>query len=662
MSRMLQAMMPDAWRLFFHHRNLRDIQAKAMPHILQGDSVLICSPTASGKTETAVAPLYQRHLSFNRKKLSTVYVAPTKALVNDLYYRLCDYFMAEGDTKRVLRYTGDHHDILHWESAFILIATPEALDSAQLTRPEMFRDVRAIVFDEIHFLHGNCRGEQLRYVANRIRGNAVSPASPKDYFHVVAMSASLNDVESIKRTWCGEHAVTIENHDRRSIEMVLLQVSNERLDQTAEDVAKSIFEWVKTSGNTRVLLFANSRNEAHILAVALSRVVANTKWSVFLHIGILSAGERDRIENDLKTCRAYLCVATSTLEIGIDIGTIEVIVLLSPPGSVISFLQRVGRGNRRSDACKVVAVFRNDYEMTLYRCLLALAENGSMDELYEYNRPSVQFQQVLSLAWWGVRNGNPLTAENIVDRTGGYSHSEVLQDMISQGLVYERKGALIPSDDLMDEGDRRNIHTVIGKGVSRQVIDAETGRHVATVGSDISHGLVYLDGNIKEISVTGGQYAYLEGKRTTGPGLIGKLPSTRNKMGLGWKVCWELALFLDTDPKKWIIVSRYLKTWGGRVNNEILSRLCKLHGLRAQLKVDDFGLEGMPADFLISPKIVLEWIAGMDPSRIFTFSDANWFREPTAYFSKMGLVLRKKEAFNSIPMKIFSDWLSECLK
>lgn len=84
----LGRMMPDAFPVFFSGRQPWPGQAMVMPEVVKGADVLFAAPTASGKTEAAVAPLYQRHSSFKRGRLSTVYVAPTKALVNDLHERL----------------------------------------------------------------------------------------------------------------------------------------------------------------------------------------------------------------------------------------------------------------------------------------------------------------------------------------------------------------------------------------------------------------------------------------------------------------------------------------------------------------------------------------------------------------------------------------------
>lgn len=652
--------MPDAWPLFFHHRNLREVQEEAIPHILKGASVLISSPTASGKTEAAIAPLYQRHISFRRNKLSVVYVTPTKALVNDIYFRLRDYYTTGGNVEMILRYTGDHHDIENPESAFVLIATPEALDSLQLTRPTLLDSVRAIIFDEIHFLHGNARGQQLRYVASRIKGNIKASAYPKDVFQFIGMSASINNLQQVKEIWIGKDAVTIANQERRDIEITYIEVPAGKIEDTANAIAAAFRNWIESTQTEKVLIFANTRNEAHMLSIALNSTFKGSMRTIFLHIGILSAPERDRVENEMKTCRAYICVATSTLEIGIDIGTIDAILLLSPPGSVSAFLQRIGRGNRRSDICRVIVFYRTDLERLLYKSMLNLAEMGFVDDLYEYDRPSVRFQQVLSLAWWGVRSANPLTIKNISEKTGGFSHDDVIHDMLSQGFLIERQGALIPSDDLMDEGDRRSIHTVIGAPAGRQIIDAKSGQIVATLDGNIGEGFVFLNGHLKEIKEPSSNRVFLETKDRTSNQNISKLPATRGKLGLSWIVCWELAKQLNIDPHLWDLSNNYLRTWGGKVNNQILAHLCRSHGVKESLKADDFGLSGILPEHNVDLNIVTQWIEAIDIQTSFTLKDATRFRESTSYYAKLGTKLKKTEAFNSIPIEGFANWLNAC--
>ena len=147
----LQRAMPDAWRIFFRERTLRPIQDAAIPALLNGRSAILSGPTASGKTEAVFSPLYQRHVSFRRNSLAVVYVAPTKALVNDMYERLTGYFGAAAPDI-IQRYTGDHHQFNDSQGRFALVTTPEALDSVQLLRPDLLNGARALVCDELHLL------------------------------------------------------------------------------------------------------------------------------------------------------------------------------------------------------------------------------------------------------------------------------------------------------------------------------------------------------------------------------------------------------------------------------------------------------------------------------------------------------------------------------
>jgi len=166
----------------------------------------------------------------------------------------------------------------------------------------------------------------------------------------------------------------------------------------------------------KVIVFANSRNSAHQIAAELSRALRQSRWPVHLHIGILGSAERERVETAMKREQFGVCVATSTLEIGIDIGDVDAIALSEPPSRIGAFLQRIGRGNRRTDRCRVVALYDTDDDRALLEALLRCAQNGRLDDLHEYDRPSVRFQQVLSLAWRGVRTDKSLTLRNLTDR------------------------------------------------------------------------------------------------------------------------------------------------------------------------------------------------------------------------------------------------------
>ena len=426
----LQKAMPDAWRVFFRDRQLRPVQQEVAPPLLRGESALLSGPTASGKTEAVLAPLYQRHVSFQRPRVGVVYVAPTKALVNDMFERLTGYF-AGGTPDIVQRYTGDHHQFSDAVGRFLLVATPEALDSLQLMQPCLLSGVRAVVCDEIHLLHGTARGQQLRAAVARLSAYAAPPCDRRDGFQIVGMSATVRDAEAVARDWCGAGAAVLRVDGSRAVDMSVLHAPKK---EAAQVVADRLRTGEDTLGVRKAWLFADSRNRAHRLAVDLARELKADGWPVFLHIGILSRSERERVEAAMKSERRALCVATSTLEVGIDIGDIDVVVLADPPTSVSSMLQRLGRGNRRSDRCVVWACSADEWESRVINAVYDCAVRGELDDVHDYTRPSVQFQQAIGAAWVGLRRDSPLTLTNLEERTGGVVSPDVVDDMVTSGV------------------------------------------------------------------------------------------------------------------------------------------------------------------------------------------------------------------------------------
>lgn len=654
----LRCMMPNAWSLFFHRRGPRPIQEQAIPHILKGESVFLTAPTASGKTEAAIAPLYQRHVSFKRSDLSVLYVAPTKALVNDIYYRLSDYLGAGRESTGVCRYTGDHHDFKEPAGAFVLVATPEALDSLQLTKPEKLAHIRAVVIDEVHFIHGKARGEQLRYVLARIRSKAKPPKDPRDKFQIVAMSATLNDMEQVGRLWAGDEVRFVAASDSREIEMEFVPIPDGKLESQAGLIAPVIQDVVERSSLDKILIFTNSRNDAHLLSIALNETFRATRWPVHLHFGILEASVRDTIEADLRSNRYGICVATSTLELGIDIGDIQTIMLLSPPPTVSSFLQRIGRGNRRTGTCRVVALVRNDSERLLYQALLELARSGNLEPVHEYHRPSVGFQQVISHAWQGMRADSPLSERNLTTRGGGKNLSDVLHDMLDQGHLRANQGALLPSDQFIEQGDRRTIHTVLAGDGAKPVYDGVTGDAVASFGAGAGEGVYFLGGQLRRIANADRSSYVLERVGATDARHVGKIPAARGGRGMSRTLAWKIAELSGIDPRAWSWNEGRLVTWGGWENNLLLSYLLPKHGLGNPSGFDGFGLDGLMEDENLTPTEIADLIRQHRLN--LQLKEAEKFREPTRFYSYLGTAMKTREAMGAVPVAAFEQWLAEC--
>jgi len=624
-----------------------------MPLLLQGKSVLIASPTASGKTEAAFAPLYQRHVSFGRSDVSVVYVAPTKALVNDMRERLLAYF-GDAPIESIQRYTGDHHEFHASRGGFVLLATPEALDSLQLVLPEALRSVRAVILDEIHLLHGTARGQQLRSVVARVRARSIAPKDKRDDFQIVAMTATVHDLAEVSRCWLGEEAFIVDNGAPRPIEMVYLP-------RPERGLVASLAQQVRSSKHCKVLMFCNTRNAAHELAAGLHHELAGDHCPVFLHIGLLSKDERERVENALRRERKWICVATSTLEVGVDVGDIDVVVLCQPPLSVGEFMQRIGRGNRRSERSIVWAQACDDREERLYQALLRCARTGTLDDQHEYERYSVEFQQILSLAWAGVRSGAPLTVDNIEGRVGRSIDAALLSDMRATGALADSRGALIPNDNLMDIGDARRIHSVIaGGGRSLQLVDSRSGDVLGAVAEMAIDDVIYTGDRFHMIHARDGGGVYVAGADKRAAGLA-KLPATRGtRRGLSRQVAWALAELDGFDPSIWKYDHGRLLTWGGVQYNGLLAIVLRTTGRFDSLQSDEYCCRGAGPFASVTPTFVELLVIEIEKSGGISARAAASFRTSSAFFESLGAALQQEEIRRSVPWHGFKRWLRAC--
>lgn len=650
----LAAMMPDAFPLFFARRQPYPAQAMVMPEIVRGQSVLFAAPTASGKTEAAIAPLYQRHISFRRRGLSTVYVAPTKALVNDLYERISTY-LAGRQPGTVTRYTGDRHELGDPSEVFCLLATPEALDSLLLRRPDAFAAVRAVVVDEIHLLHGQPRGQQLRHVIARIARASSPPESSRDGFHVVGMTATLDDMEGVAKVWLGEDATVMSHGEPREIDLQMIDVPNS--PSSGEVEARAVMDWLESSGVGKILVFANSRNSAHALAAHLHQQAVGTRWPVHLHFGVLAAGERERVEHEMRTLRHGICVATSTLEIGIDIGDVDAIVLSNAPGSVNGFLQRIGRGNRRSGVCRVVALRRTDAEEEVFRALLDCARRGDLDDVFEYDRPSVRFQQVLSLCWRATRQDHALTPTALCVEAGDEGHKPVIVDMLETGALDSARGALVPSDRLMDLADAGRIHSVIAGGAGSTVMDMRTGKSAlrdadqSTVGGALLHG-----GTLRKLMLGSDGEVFL-GDETTGRHPLARIRSSSRGLAMSKAIVFSLARRRGYDPQRWLVDDGGLITWGGETLNHLLAALLKRADPRERYKVTAVAVTGNFGGISLSIPVVRAWAQQAQVTGDLPVEAVERFTNPSRFLNELSLQMTAREKRGSVPWVLFQRWL-----
>jgi ATP-dependent Lhr-like helicase len=598
-------------------------------------------------------------------------VTPTKALANDIFERLNGYLGIRAPGC-VGRYTGDRHDFQNPDGLFCLVVTPEALDSLQLTRPAALAGVRAVIVDEIHLLHGAPRGQQLRLVLDRVRSAAAAPLQARDTFQIVGMTATIDRLEEVSDLWLGPDGVLVRHGTPREIELELLDITlGADPNQDVSGMgARALAKWIKRNGAPKTLVFHNTRNGAHALAAALDAELrdvfdASKVPPLHLHLGILSTVERERVERAMKTESAGVCVATSTLEIGIDIGDIDVVVLAVPPQTVGGFLQRIGRGNRRSGTCRVLAFHEGAQGAEIHHALLECARRGDLDDVHEYDRPSVQFQQVLSHAWLATRTEDGLEPNDLPRRSGGHAYREVVADMIATGALGWRRGVVFPNDDLIEEADERRIHSVIIGGRGLPVLDARTGELVTQVSDrGQAGGRMFVGGGFRQLNDAREGPMHLEqtGKRPVDR--LAQLPKTRGFRGLSRPLVWALARRQGQDPHRWSWRGGRWTTYGGGAFNSLLAAVLSHHFSPDLWRSDDFGVDGPDPGAVRPPPLTLEELATVTEAAsldaVALVEVSTKFVQPSRYRRLLGRDLHALESRLSLPLPAFLRWIAQC--
>ncbi|MCD6428563.1 MAG: DEAD/DEAH box helicase [Desulfurococcales archaeon] len=314
------------------YKELTEVQEKAIPKVLTGRHTLIVAPTGSGKTEAALFPIISKMLSTNyRRRIAVIYITPLRALNRDLVKRLgticsalgLDVAVRHGDTPQSRR------KLIAERPPHILITTPETL-AYLLVNNRMrahLRSVRWVVIDEFHEIMGSKRGSQLLVNLERLKEICGS-------YQRIALSASIGNVNLAKEMLApGKVVEEVVIPKVRKTDIMVVPLSP--LGR-AGDVSV-LADLIKKYG--RVLIFTNTRDEAELYGSKLRAAGLNIR----VHHGSLSRSEREEVEEKLRAGQLDAVVATSSLELGIDVGCINAVIQVSSPRQVCKLLQRIGR-------------------------------------------------------------------------------------------------------------------------------------------------------------------------------------------------------------------------------------------------------------------------------------------------------------------------------
>lgn len=353
--------------------DLTEIQKKASPVIFQKKDCLVIAPTGSGKTECSVIPIFTLMRGSEDRKIGALYVTPLRALNRDVFRRITRYAhecglsieIRHGDTSQRdrRRITEDPPDVL--------ITTPETL-VILLTQPKMLDALSClewVVIDEVHELLASERGSQLSLSLERLQFNSKLPLTR------IGLSATVGNHEEAGKFVSGtkRRCEIIRDRSVRKYDVNVVYVEG-----TISDVAGRIVSHVSDLGlDSPVLLFANTRGEAELLASILKE---KSPFRIELHHGSLSREVREETEHSLREGGRGIVVCTSSLELGLDIGSVDLVIHYGSPRQVSKLVQRIGRSRhtRGASARGLIITNRPDDEYEA-RAILGRIREGSIE-------------------------------------------------------------------------------------------------------------------------------------------------------------------------------------------------------------------------------------------------------------------------------------------
>jgi ATP-dependent Lhr-like helicase len=369
---------------------LREPQSAAIEPLINGRNIILSSGTGSGKTEAVIVPLVSKYWkeALASDALTILYITPTKALANDLEKRLQLPLNSLG--LRVGIRHGDRDDLVQGSKPHVLITTPESLDVMLFRKEPALLSIRAVIIDEVHLLYNTQRGLQLSILLQRLQKQTTHQ------LQWAALSATISNPAYIKDFLVGnsEYASLLTFPPQRPIDAQIRHVTN-------EDAFLDLIHKLTYGRSTKLLIFANSRRECERLAGILQRK-EYLKHNIFTHYSSLSPEVRLDTEQKFASMSAAICVTTSTLELGIDIGDIDAVLLWGIPGGVESFLQRIGRGNRRSNKTNAICLIPDDSSSVVldairFIALVNAAKKGQLPPKAPYELFGAVGQQMLSI-------------------------------------------------------------------------------------------------------------------------------------------------------------------------------------------------------------------------------------------------------------------------
>ncbi|QDU98795.1 DEAD/DEAH box helicase [Lignipirellula cremea] len=537
-------------------RELRPFQESVIPLILDGQHLIVLAPTAGGKTEAAFFPVVSRMLSEGWTGLSVLYLCPIKALLNNLDLRLQRYStllgrrsaLWHGDVKSSARKT-----ILR-EPPDCLLTTPESLEvmlvSPNVDSRVLFSNLRVVIVDEIHAFAGDDRGWHLLSVLERI-----SKLAGRE-LQRLGLSATVGNPETLSGWLAGSckgpRDVFFPQESGGGEADVQLDFVGSL--QNAAVVISRLHRGEKR------LVFVDSRSRAEQLASELRQLQVTT----FVTHSSLSQEQRHQAEEAFASREDCVIVATSVLELGIDVGNLDRVIQIDSPPTVSSFLQRMGRTGRRSGTlrnCLLLAT--KDETLVQAAGLIDLWAEGYVEPIEPPPLPlHVLAQQLMALTLQesGIGRGEWL---KWVEGVPGFAAippeqiEQLVSSMLQRDILWEEAGILAMGREGESTYGRKNFLELFSVFMSPPLFSILHGRQelgyvdeMTFLGKHEGPRVLLLGGRAWQVNHIDWQrrIAYVEATDATG--------RTRWKgegQGLGYRLSQAIKriLALDENSERW---------------------------------------------------------------------------------------------------------------
>ncbi len=435
---------------------LRPLQEQAIEPVLNGETAILIAPTAGGKTEAAFFPVLSRMMGEEWPGLSVLYLCPIKALLNNLEARLAAYASYGG--RHVALWHGDVPEMRRREilrhPPNVLLTTPESLEvmlvSHRIDHRVLFANVHCAIVDEVHSFAGDDRGWHLLSLLERLSRLTGRPVQR------LGLSATVGNPDELLQWLAGSSTAPCRVVTPPAAKLAEPDIQLDYVG-TLQNAARVI---AGLHVGEKRLVFCDSRSRVEELAIELRRLRIDT----YVSHSSVNLDERQRAEAAFAQGSNCVIVATSTLELGIDVGDLDRVIQIDAPFSVSAFLQRMGRTGRRP-GIRPNMLFLATTDEALLRAggLIRLRASGYVEPIVPPPLPfHILAQQIMALSlqergisrhrWREWIGGMPgfATMDNA-------DTEAVLRHMLDEAILFEDGGVLSLGTEGEDQYGWRNF-------------------------------------------------------------------------------------------------------------------------------------------------------------------------------------------------------------